>query len=70
MRHRQMVINDLQRAGIPAMMTMGDATQRQSLTHYMTGMPTWDRDQCLEAQLRRFTIARDWALFFERPSCC
>ena len=64
--HRQMVINDLQRAGIPAMMRMGDAALRQSLTHYMTGVARWDSDQCLEAQVRRFNIARDWALFFER----
>ena len=32
--HRQRVINDLQRAGIPAMMQMGDAALRHSLTHY------------------------------------
>ena len=64
--HRQMAINDLQRAGIPAMMRMGDAAMRQSLTHYMTGVARWDNDQCLEAQVRRFNIARDWAVFLER----
>ena len=32
----------------------------------MTGVARGDSDQCLEAQVRRFNIARDWALFFER----
>lgn len=32
--HRQMEINGLQRAGISALMQMGDAALRHSLTHY------------------------------------
>jgi amidase len=31
----------------------------------MAGLPALDRDQTLEAQMRRFNILRDWAVFFD-----
>jgi amidase len=61
-----MVMNDMRRAGEPFMMDKGDEALRQALTHYMAINPVWDRDQYLEALTRRFNIARDWAVFFER----
>ena len=62
----QMVMNDMRRAGEPFMREHGDAALRQALAHYMATQPVWDRDQYLEALTRRFNIARDWAVFFER----
>lgn len=32
----------------------------------MNGVTPWDRDQYLEGLLRRFNIARDWAVFFDQ----
>ena len=63
---RQMVMDDMRRAGQAAMETMADAGTRSALRGYMAGLPVWDRDQALEAQARRFTICRDWAVFLER----
>ena len=62
----QMVMNDMRRAGEPFMREHGDDALRRSLSHYMATQPVWDRDQYLEALTRRFNIARDWAVFFER----
>ena len=62
----QMVMNDMRRAGEAFMREHGDDALRRALGLYMDITPTWDRDQMLEAQARRFTIARDWAVFFER----
>ena len=62
----QMVMNDMRRAGEPFMREHGDDALRQALAHYMAVNPVWDRDQVLEALTRRFSIARDWAVFFER----
>lgn len=64
--YRHLVMDDMRRAGEPAMMQMGDPALRQSLTHFMGNMTPWDRDQYLDGLLRRFTIARDWAVFFEQ----
>ena len=61
-----MVMNDMRRAGEPFMRDHGDDALRQALAHYMAINPVWDRDQYLEALTRRFNIARDWAVFFER----
>lgn len=61
-----MVMNDMRRAGEPFMREHGDDALRKALGHYMAINPVWDRDQCLEAMTRRFNIARDWAVFFER----
>ena len=64
--HRQLVMNDMRRTGEPFMMKMGDAALRQPLAHFMHGAKPGGRDQYLEALLRRFDIARDWALFLEQ----
>ena len=61
-----MVMNDMRRGGEPFMREHGDDALRKTLGHYMAINPVWDRDQCLEALTRRFNIARDWAVFFER----
>jgi amidase len=61
-----MVMNDMRRGGEPFMREHGDAALRKALGHYMAINPVWDRDQYLEAMTRRFNIARDWAVFFER----
>jgi amidase len=61
-----LVMNDMRRGGEPFMREHGDDALRKALGHYMAINPVWDRDQCLEALTRRFNIARDWAVFFER----
>jgi amidase len=61
-----MVMNDMRRGGEPFMREHGDDALRKALSHYMAINPVWDRDQYLEAMTRRFNIARDWAVFFER----
>jgi amidase len=61
-----MVMNDMRRGGEPFMREHGDDALRTALSHYMAINPVWDRDQYLEAMTRRFNIARDWAVFFER----
>ena len=48
------------------MVQHGDGALRTALSHYMAATPPWDRDQYLDALTRRFTIARDWALFLEK----
>ena len=62
----QMVMNDMRRAGEPFMREHGDEALRKALGHYMAIQPVWDRDQYLEALTRRFNIARDCAVFFDR----
>lgn len=64
--YRQLVMDDMRRGGEPAMMKMGDDALRQSLGHFMGGVTPWDRDQYLEGLLRRFNIARDWAVFLDQ----
>ena len=61
-----MVMNDMRRAGAGFMQQYGDDALRTALQHYLDINPVWDRDQSLEALTRRFNIARDWAVFFER----
>lgn len=61
-----MVMNDMRRGGEPFMREHGDDALRTALGHYMAINPVWDRDQYLESMTRRFNIARDWAVFFER----
>ncbi|MDO8456831.1 MAG: amidase family protein [Burkholderiaceae bacterium] len=64
--YRHLVMDDMRRAGFDAMMKMGDAALRQSLTHFMGNMSPWNRDQYLDALVQRFNIARDWAVFSEQ----
>ncbi|WP_137894357.1 amidase family protein [Ramlibacter sp. 2FC] len=64
--HRQMVMDDMRRAGIAAMNKLGDDALRQSLAYFTGGVTPWDRDQYLEGLMRRFNIARDWAVFLDK----
>jgi amidase len=61
-----MVMNDMRRTGEAFMHENGDDALSKALGHYMAVSPVWDRDQYLESMTRRFNIARDWAVFFER----
>ena len=61
-----LVMNDMRRAGEAFMRDNGDDALRIALNHYMATTPVWDRDDYLETLTRRFNIARDWAVFFER----
>ncbi len=63
---RQLVMDDLRRAGQPAIERMGDAAVQAALRGYLHGLPALDRDATLAALARRFTIARDWAVFLAR----
>jgi amidase len=61
-----MVMDDLRRAGQAAIETKGDAKVRSALRGYMHELPALDANAMLEAQLRRFDIAREWSLFLDR----
>jgi amidase len=62
----QLVMNDMRRGGEAFTRQHGDDALRTALDHYMAVTPEWDRDAMLDAMTRRFNIARDWAVFFER----
>jgi amidase len=62
----QLVMNDMRRGGEAFMRQHGDEALRRALDHYMAVTPEWNRDAVLDAMTRRFSIARDWAVFFER----
>jgi amidase len=62
----KLVMNDMRRGGEAFMRDKGDDALRRALDHYMAITPVWDRDQYLEALVRRFNIARDWAVFLEK----
>lgn len=62
----QLVMNDMRRAGEAFMREHGDEPLRTALGHYMAVTPEWGRDTVLDAMTRRLSIARDWAVFFER----
>jgi amidase len=62
----QLVMNDMRRGGEAFMREHGDDALRTALGHYMAVTPHWDRDAVLDAMARRFSIARDWAVFFKR----
>jgi amidase len=62
---RDLVFNDLRRGGKPAIESMGDNAVKAALAGYLEGVPHWTADQYLDALTRRFSIARDWAVFLE-----
>ena len=62
---RDLVFNDLRRGGKPAIESMGDKAVKAALAAYLDGVPQWTADQYLDALTRRFSIARDWAVFLE-----
>jgi amidase len=63
---RHLVFNDMRRGGQPAIGQMGDASVQAALRGYLEGVPDWDRDAYLDALTRRFSIARDWAVFLDK----
>lgn len=63
---QQLVFNDMRRGGQPAIEQMGDASVQAALRGYLEGVPFWDRDAYLDALTRRFSIARDWAVFLDQ----
>ncbi len=62
---RQLVMDDMRRGGLPAVESMGDAGVRSALRGYLSGLAPLDADALMEAQMRRFTICRDWAVMLE-----
>ena len=63
---RDLVYNDLRRAGVPAINAMGDAPVRKNLGFMMQDVPELDRDEYLNGLLRRQDIGRAWAVFLEQ----
>lgn len=62
----RLVMNDMRRGGVAFMREHGDDALRNALSHYLAATPELSRDEMLDALARRFSIARDWAAFFER----
>jgi amidase len=62
---RQLVIDDMRRGGLPAVEAMGDAGVRSALRGYLGGLAPLDANALMEAQARRFSICRDWAVLLE-----
>ena len=63
---RQLVLEDQARGVAHAVARSGDPALITSFGYFRTGTRTWSRDDYLEGLLRRFGIARDWSLFFDR----
>ncbi len=62
---RQLVMDDMRRGGLPAVEAMGDAGVRSALRGYLSGLAPLDANALMEAQMRRFSICRDWAVMLE-----
>lgn len=63
---RTLVMDDLRRGGLPAVEAMADQATRTALRFYLEGIEGSDRDRYLNGLTRRLSIAREWAVFFER----
>lgn len=63
---RQLVMDDMRRAGQAAVETLGDAGVRAALAGYMHGLAPLSADGVLQALARRFDICRDWSVFLHR----
>ncbi len=63
---RQLVMDDLRQAGVQAIESWGDAPVQSAMAGYLHGLPRLDADQLLQALGRRFTLMRDWGVFFEK----
>ena len=61
-----LVMTDMRRAGAAYMRTHGDQRLKRAIEFYLAVTPELNRDDYLEALARRFSIARDWAVFFEK----
>lgn len=62
---RQLVMDDMRRGALPAVEAMGDAGVRSALRGYLSGLAPLSADELMEAQARRFSICRDWAVMLE-----
>lgn len=62
---RQLVMDDMRRGALPAVETMGDTGVRSALRGYLSGLAPLSADELMEAQARRFSICRDWAVMLE-----
>ena len=63
---RQLVLEDQARGVAHAVAGSADPALITSFNYFKAGTQTWSRDDYLEGLLRRFGIARDWSLFFDR----
>lgn len=62
---RQLVMDDMRRSGEAAVTAMGDVGVRSALRGYLHGLAPLAADALMEAQQRRFSICRDWALMLD-----
>lgn len=62
---RQLVVDDTRRH-LSELECHADTASKAALHSVMHGLPAWDRDEYLEGLVRRFNIARDWSVFFEK----
>ncbi|MFY8087203.1 MAG: amidase [Rubrivivax sp.] len=62
---RQLVMDDLRRGAWPAVESLGDAGVRSALRGYLSGLDPLDANGLMDAQMRRFTICREWAQLLE-----
>ena len=58
--------SDMRRSMLPAIETYGDAAIRASARHFTGSVPEQSCDEALAMLARRYTIAREWSLFFTR----
>ncbi|MDE2333503.1 MAG: amidase [Rhodospirillales bacterium] len=60
------IASDMRRSMLPAIETYGDAAIRASARHFTGSVPELSCDDCLALLARRYTVAREWSLFFVR----
>ncbi len=58
--------SDMRRSMLPAIETYGDAAIRASARHFTGSVPEQSCDEALAMLARRYSIAREWSLFFTR----
>lgn len=63
---RQLVMDDMRRAGRAAVARLGDAGVQGALEGYLHGLEPLGADGLLEALARRFDICREWSVFLDR----
>jgi amidase len=63
---RQLVMDDLRQTGLQAIHSWGDAPVRSALAGYLHELPRLGADLLLQALSRRFTLMREWNVFFEQ----
>ncbi len=60
------IASDMRRSMLPAIETFGDAAIRASARHFTGSVPEMSCDECLAMLARRYSVAREWSLFFTR----